>query len=86
MSEEQQSRLTVVQELFEKVGKAEDSLSASCRRWFGELGISFGLRHHGIPEDNLASLAKDAFEDPCHATNIIPVSESDLFQVLQQAF
>jgi alcohol dehydrogenase class IV len=53
--------------------------------WFEELGIQFGLQNHGITADDLAPLADEAFADPCHATNLIPVIRDDLAAVYQSA-
>jgi len=83
---EQRRRLDVVQALFEEAGMAKSSLSASCRDWFSALGIEFGLQHHNIPQEQLDFLAGEAFDDPCHSTNIIPVSREDLLQVYQKAW
>jgi alcohol dehydrogenase class IV len=86
LSIEQRQRLDKVQVLFEEAGMAKVSLSASCRGWFSALGIKFGLRHHNIPEDQLDFLAGEAFDDPCHSTNIIPVTREDLLLVYQKAW
>ena len=51
-----------------------------------ELGIKFGLKNHKIPEDDLGNLADEAFLDPCHATNLIPVSRDVLAAVYKKAF
>ena len=82
----QRARLETVQVLFEKAGLAKQCLSASCRGWFTALGIRFGLRHWQIPEDELEFLATEAFEDPCHATNIIPVNHENLLTVYRRAW
>ena len=53
--------------------------------WFEELGVEFGLKNYGIPEADLPALADEAFADPCHATNLIPVTRDDLATVYQSA-
>ena len=83
---EQRQRLDRAQALFVEAGMAKASLSASCRDWFDTLGIKFGLQHHNIPRDQLDFLAGEAFDDPCHSTNIIPVSREDLLLVYQKAW
>jgi alcohol dehydrogenase class IV len=50
------------------------------------LGIRFGLKNHNIPEDNLQTLSEQAFEDPCHGSNIIPVTKEDLLGVYRKAY
>ena len=86
LNEEQQGRIATVLELFEKANLAQESLSLSCYDWFVSLGIEFGLRHHGIPEDQLDFFAGEAIDDPCHASNIIPVEREDMLQVYQRAW
>jgi alcohol dehydrogenase class IV len=71
--------------LFAEAGRTGDSLASETRGWFEELGIQFGLKNHGITSDDLAPLAGEAFADPCHATNLIPVTRDDLAAVYQSA-
>ena len=82
----QKGRITNVLDLFEKSGLARQTLAETCRNWFARVGIDFGLSHHGIPEDKLAFLAAEAFEDPCHRSNLIPVTQLDLLSVYQKAY
>ncbi len=85
LNNDQRTRLAVVQNLFEERGIAGEVLSSSCRSWFEKLGIRFGLSNHGIAEEKLEFLAEEAFDDPCHATNMIPVSRADLLATLRAA-
>ncbi|MCB1094669.1 MAG: iron-containing alcohol dehydrogenase [Verrucomicrobiae bacterium] len=85
LSDEQRARLAEIQRLFQICGLAGDSLSASCRQWFEKLGIVFGLAQHGIPEGRLDFLAEEAFDDPCHGSNMIPVSRDDLLATYRAA-
>lgn len=50
-----------------------------------ELGLGGGLRAHGAKDAQLDALAAQAFADPCHATNPVPVSQSDLKALYQAA-
>lgn len=50
------------------------------------LGIQRGLRHHGVPRESLEGLAKSAFADSCHRTNIRPCTEDDLRQLYQESW
>jgi 4-hydroxybutyrate dehydrogenase len=86
LNDEQSARLETVIALFHQAGLAKDSLSATCRSWFTTLGIKFGLNNHNIPEDNLQYLSEQAFEDPCHSCNIIPVTKEDLLGVYRKAY
>ncbi len=81
-----EAKLMRVQELFQEAGLAKSTLSESCRSFFKNLGVTFGLGNHQIPAVDLEMLAGDAFADSCHQTNIIPVSKSDLLAVYQEAY
>jgi alcohol dehydrogenase class IV len=50
------------------------------------LGIRRGLRHHGVPRDRLAALAAEAFDDPCHGTNIRPCTQADLLRMYEESW
>jgi len=43
-----------------------------------ELGFGDGLRAFGVKDSQLDALADQAFADPCHATNPVPVTREDL--------
>jgi 4-hydroxybutyrate dehydrogenase len=80
------ARLKTVLELFREAGLAKATLSESCRDLFKSLGVPFGLRNHKVPAGDLEPLAKDAIEDTCHASNIIPVTQADMLAVYQAAY
>jgi 4-hydroxybutyrate dehydrogenase len=80
------AKLARVQDLFEEAGLAKATLSESCRSFFKDLGVPFGLRNHKVPQGDLEPLAGDAFEDTCHASNIIPVKREDMLAVYRAAF
>jgi alcohol dehydrogenase class IV len=48
------------------------------------IGLSSKLREHGVKPDQLSALVIQAFEDPCHKTNAVPVSKED-FRILYQS-
>ena len=81
----QQQRIQTIRTLFAEANRTGDSLAAETREWFSELGIQFGLSNHGIPADDLVPLADEAFADPCHATNLIPITRDNLAAVYQSA-
>jgi 4-hydroxybutyrate dehydrogenase len=81
----QRSRLAEAHRLFRERGMSGKSVSESSRAWFEKLGIEFGIARHGIPEDRLEFLADEAFDDPSHATNMIPVTREDLLATYRAA-
>ena len=81
----QLQRIQTIRTLFAEAGRSGDSLADETRTWFEELGIQFGLKNHGITADDLGPLADEAFADPCHATNLIPVTRDDLATVYRGA-
>ena len=50
-----------------------------------EIGISPGLRQHGVRDDQLNALTDQAFADICHKTNPVPVTRTDLYDLYRQA-
>lgn len=80
------AKLARVQDLFREAGFAKAGLSESCRDFFTALGVPFGLRNHKVPQGDLEALAGDAFEDTCHASNMIPVKREDMLAVYKAAF
>jgi alcohol dehydrogenase class IV len=85
LTDAQQQRIQTLRTLFTEAGRASDSLASETRDWFSELGTQFGLKNHGITADDFSLLADEAFADPCHATNLIPVTRNDLAAVYQSA-
>lgn len=86
LNKAQRNRLDKIQQLFHERGIAAESLSQSCRKFFSALGLQFGLARHGVKREQLAKLSKKAFLDPCHANNIIAVTEKDFATVFERAF
>ena len=85
LTDDQRNRLVTAHHQFKERGLPGESLSAATRSWFESLGIEFGLARHGIPEDQLELLADEAFDDPSHTSNMIPVSRDDLFATYRAA-
>ena len=48
------------------------------RSLLAEIGLSGGLRAHGVGDSQLDALAAQAVEDGCHLTNPVPVTREDL--------
>jgi len=45
------------------------------------LVLNTKLRDHGVKPEHLDALVKQAFEDPCHKTNAVPVTKADFHQL-----
>lgn len=63
------------------LGLAEPSDAATIQRvrsLLAEAGIPAGLAAHGVKESQFGALVEQAFEDPCHLTNPVPVTKADL--------
>jgi 4-hydroxybutyrate dehydrogenase len=43
-----------------------------------ELGLASKLREHGVKPEQVDELVAQAFDDPCHKTNVVPVTRDDL--------
>ncbi len=54
--------------------------------WIERLGIQRGLRHHRVKRESLPQLARKAFEDPCHKTNIRICTEEDLLKMYEASW
>lgn len=85
LKEEQQQRLEIVLQLFRERSLAKSTLSNSCQNLFANLGLQFGLSNHGVVKEQIPTLSHKAFLDPCHANNMIPVTENDFVQTFTQA-
>ncbi len=48
------------------------------------LGLNQRLRDHGVRPEHLDALTAQAWEDPCHRTNAVPVTAADLRQLYQE--
>jgi len=55
------------------------------KRFIEKLGITGGLRAHGVQEMQLDALSAQAFTDTCHLTNPVPVTREDLRALYQAA-
>lgn len=78
LGEGQRARIATVATLFRDAGYGQATLADAARSCFHDLGIAPGLAAHGIPKDAVEALTDEAIDDPCHATNMIPVTREDL--------
>ena len=46
--------------------------------FLADLGLNTRLREHGVRQDHLEPLVAQAWDDPCHKTNIVPVTVADI--------
>jgi len=86
LNADQTNRIERIKSLFEERGYKTGSLSGRCRQFTESLGIMSGLQKHGVEEDVLEVLSSEAYADPCHQTNMIPVKQTDLLAVYKAAF
>ena len=49
------------------------------------LGLRAGLRNYDVTDQHIAMMAPQAYEDACHQTNPVPVTEADLRDLYFQA-
>lgn len=59
---------------------------AALRLLFDQLNLTGKLRDFNVKESDINALSQQAYEDSCHQTNPIPVTEADLKQLYHQAF
>jgi len=55
------------------------------KKFLTQIGITGGLRAHGMQEAQLDALSAQAFTDTCHLTNPVPVNRDDLKALYQAA-
>jgi 4-hydroxybutyrate dehydrogenase len=67
-------------------GDSDEAVVAAVKQWLETLGLTGGLRGQNIQKDALPALARDAFEDSCHRTNPVPVTEADLLELYHAAW
>jgi alcohol dehydrogenase class IV len=53
-------------------------------KFLADLGLGGKLRENGADPAQLETLAAQAFEDPCHKTNVVPVSREDFSQLYSE--
>ncbi|HRE81857.1 MAG TPA: iron-containing alcohol dehydrogenase [Opitutaceae bacterium] len=58
--------------------EADDVTIGFIERFLAEIGINTRLSDHGVTEGHLDALVTQAFDDPCHRTNVVSVSKEDL--------
>ena len=64
---------------------SDDAFIAAMADLLERIGLTGGLRAHGVTKDALPILAEAAFADSCHATNPVPVTREDLHKLYELA-
>jgi alcohol dehydrogenase class IV len=65
--------------------EADQAVIHFIAQFLAGLGLDTRLRDHGVKAEHLDALAAQAFEDPCHKTNVSPVTAADLEQLYREA-
>jgi alcohol dehydrogenase class IV len=58
--------------------EADRATIAFVGRFLAGLGLATRLSEHGVQASQVDALSLQAFEDPCHRTNVVPVTREDL--------
>ena len=85
LTAEQMAKIQKVRSIFAECGLGRGSLTESCGDFCEMVGIPMRLSKHGITAAELAKLSDEAFEDGCHASNMVPVNKADFLKVLSAA-
>lgn len=59
-------------------GEADCQTIGFVSQFLAGLGLNTRLRDHGVKAEQIDALAAQAWEDPCHRTNAVPVTAEDL--------
>lgn len=85
LNDAQKSKIRKVTAIFDEIGIGKGALSARCRGFCESIGITFGLEKNGVPAAELKKVSEEAYKDPCHGSNMVPVTEKELIAVLTAA-
>ena len=64
--------------------EADQKTIAFVAEFLANLGLNARLREHGVKAEQLDALVAQAFEDPCHKTNAVPVTKEDLRRLYEE--
>jgi 4-hydroxybutyrate dehydrogenase len=59
-------------------GEADCKTVGFVAKFLADLGLNTKLSQHGVKPEQVDDLTAQAFEDPCHKTNAVPVTADDL--------
>jgi hypothetical protein len=58
-------------------GEADGRTIDFLAQFLAGLGLADKLRNHGVKPEHLDALVAQAVDDPCHQTNVVPVTAAD---------
>ena len=61
----------------DSAAEADQRTIAFLADFLGRIGLNARLGDHGVKRDQLDALVAQAVEDPCHKTNVVPVTADD---------
>jgi alcohol dehydrogenase class IV len=64
--------------------EANQRTIAFIEEFLAGLGLNARLREQGVQSKQLDELATQAFEDPCHKTNAVPVTKQELRKLYEE--
>jgi alcohol dehydrogenase class IV len=64
--------------------EADQRTIAFISEFLAGLGLDTPLRDHGVKPEQIDALVAQAFDDPCHKTNAVPVTAADLRKLYQE--
>lgn len=65
--------------------RADERTIAFVAEFLRRLGLGSRLRDHGVKTEHLHELVSQAVDDPCHRTNVVPVTADDFRQLYTEA-
>jgi len=85
LTQSQKEKIARVKSMLFQKGIQKETLWEGCLAFLDKIGIQTGLSGLGIREEDLSALSTEAFEDPCHQSNMVPVAQKDLLTVYREA-
>ncbi|MCA9771396.1 MAG: iron-containing alcohol dehydrogenase, partial [Myxococcales bacterium] len=86
VTEDHHARIGRVHRLFDETGYGGEALSEAIGHFVGRVGIELGLSRHGVKREDFEALSREAFDDPCHQSNMVPVTRETLRAAYEMAF
>jgi alcohol dehydrogenase class IV len=85
MGEDLLARYRRVARLFPGLAAAEpDALPEAIAGFTRRVGIRETLRELGLRREDVPALVREAFEDPCHGLNPLPMTQADLAAIYER--
>jgi alcohol dehydrogenase class IV len=64
--------------------EADQQTISFMKDFLAGLGLNTKLREHGVKPEQLDALVNQAFEDPCHKTNAVPITRENFRELYQE--